>query len=198
MKKMLQDFLSFIQSLNFIDIMFILSILGLVILVVTLIYIVKVNDEDVDVLEDINNEDKEENIELVDETNTDEELDLVSLTKELDDNHMKPLTLNDYEKEQEEKAIISYDELLKTKDLSEDINYINETDLDGLTVKSVDTQYLTKPIELPKIKEELDEVKEEEEEKDEIPVKIEKSILISYEKEEEFLETLKKLQQLLN
>ena len=196
MKKMMQDFLSFIQSLSFIDIMFILSILGLVILVVTLIYIVKVNDEDTEELEDNNiNGDKKNNIEIVDEANTDEELDLVSLTKELDDKHMKPLTLNDYEKEQEEKAIISYDELLKTKDLTEDINYIEEKNLDGLTVKAVDTQYLTKPIELPKIKEKLKKTPKEEIDEE---VKVEKSILISYEKEEEFLATLKKLEKLLN
>lgn len=181
MKNLFYDFTTFIKSLSLVDILFIVAILGLVVLIVTLIYIVKMNNE-----EDFEfNED--ENI-----NNEDDELDLVSISKEIDESPTKPITLNDYEREQEEKAIISYDELIKTKDIPvEEINYKSEEDIDGLTVKKVDIDELTKPIELPKIK--LKEFKDNELKDNE-----EKNILISYEEEEEFLNALKKLEQLLN
>lgn len=181
MKNLFYDFTTFIKSLSLVDILFIVAILGLVVLIVTLIYIVKMNNE-----EDFEfNED--ENI-----NNEDDELDLVSISKEIDESPTKPITLNDYEREQEEKAIISYDELIKTKDIPvEEINYKSEEDIDGLTVKKVDIDELTKPIELPKIK--LKEFKD-----NELKDSEEKNILISYEEEEEFLNALKKLEQLLN
>ena len=181
MKNLFYDFTTFIKSLSLVDILFIVAILGLVVLIVTLIYIVKMNKkEDFEFNED-------ENI-----NNEDDELDLVSISKEIDESPTKPITLNDYEREQEEKAIISYDELIKTKDIPvEEINYKSEEDIDGLTVKKVDIDELTKPIELPKIK--LKEFKDNELKDNE-----EKNILISYEEEEEFLNALKKLEQLLN
>ena len=181
MKNLFYDFTTFIKSLSLVDILFIVAILGLVVLIVTLIYIVKMNNqEDFEFNED-------ENI-----NNEDDELDLVSISKEIDESPTKPITLNDYEREQEEKAIISYDELIKTKDIPvEEINYKSEEDIDGLTVKKVDIDELTKPIELPKIK--LKEFKDNELKDNE-----EKNILISYEEEEEFLNALKKLEQLLN
>lgn len=184
MANIVADFTTFIKSLNFIDIMFVLSILGLVILIVILIYIIKINDDESD-----------EKI-VQEEEKVEEDLDLMQITKEIDEKAIKPLSLNDYEKEQEEKAIISYDELLKTKDLQEDINYIKEQNLGDLTVKSVDVESITKPIELPKIKEKLAKMnkKKEEVEMSEEP----KPVLISYEKEEEFLRTLKVLEQSLN
>ncbi|MBR1416549.1 MAG: hypothetical protein IJ572_01880 [Bacilli bacterium] len=187
MKNILYDLGTFIKSLSFIDIMFIVSILGLVILIVTLIYIIKMNDDDTD---------ESTNIEIDKIDTNDEELDLLEITKELNESPTKPIVLNDYEKEQEEKAIISYDELLKTKDLKEDINYIKEENIDGLTVKSVDPNELTKPIELPKIKEEYHKIVGVEE--NTTCDNQQKNILISYEKEEEFLKALKKLQNLLN
>ena len=175
MKNLFYDFTTFIKSLSLIDVLFIVALIGLVVLIVTLIYIVKMNNE--------------EEIDTIDEYNDDDELDLASISKEIEENPTKPITLNDYEKEQEEKAIISYDELIKTKDIPlEEINYKNEEDLDGLTVKTVDQDELTKPIELPKIK--LKNIKKDEKE--------DKKLLIGYEEEEEFLKTLKKLDNLLN
>ena len=183
MKNLIIDFTSFIKTLNLIDILFIVSLIGLVVLIVTLVYIIKVN--------------KEETIEFIDddevtneEDNKEEELDLVSLSKEIDEKPNKPITLNDYEREQEEKAIISYDELVKTKEIPvEEINYSNEENIDGLTVKTVNQEEITKPIELPKIKLKESKISEEKEEV---------SVLIGYEEEEEFLKALKQLESLLN
>ena len=188
MKNLILDFTSFIKSLNFIDILFIISLIGLVALIVTLVYIVKINKEEtLEFLE--NNENTEEEIKK-----DDEELDLVSLSKAIDEKPTKPITLNDYEREQEEKAIISYDELIKTKEIPvEEINYKTEEDIDGLTIRTVNQEEITKPIELPKIKQKEVEIKEEEpEEKNELKV------LISYDKEDEFLQALKQLESLLN
>ena len=213
------DTISFIKSLSFVDIVFMMSIIGLIVLIVTLIYIIKVNDEEEidntkideqpqDILEEIN---KEQPQSIVETTKTEEpkkeiieeELDLSKITQELDHSSPKAIALNDYEREQEERAIISYDELLKTKDLQEEINYINEQNLGDLTVKSVDLDSITRPIELPKIREKIVEQKIEEEPKEEIKENIieeppliapidetpkhSKTVLISYRKEEEFL-----------
>ena len=83
--------------------------------------------------------------------------------------------MNDYEEEQEQRAIISYDELLeKQKDLK--INYEEEQQIGDITVKKVDIDNISTPVE-----------KEES-----------KPIVISYEKEEAFLEALKKLQKQIN
>lgn len=182
MKNLIVDFTSFIRSLTLIDILFIISLIGLVVLIVTLIYIIKMNkDENIEILDDneINNED-----------NVSEELDLASISKEIDEKPTKPITLNAYEREQEEKAIISYDELIKTKDIPlEEINYKNEEDVDGLTIKTVDLEEMTKPIELPKMKLEESHISEE---------KNSSNDLFNYEKEEDFLKALKQLESLLN
>lgn len=188
MKNLIMDFINFIKSLSLLDVLFIVALIGLVALVVTLIYIIKVNKEE-------NLEFLEDNDEAVEEDNgEDEELDLASISKKIEESPTRPITLNDYEREQEEKAIISYDELVKTKEIPvEEINYKNEEDIGGLTIKTVDQDEITKPIELPKIK--LKESKIEEE------VKVENNndkVLISYDKEEEFLQTLKQLESLLN
>ena len=184
MKNLGIDFTSFIKSLTLLDIVFIISLIALVVLIVTLIYIIKMNkEEEIELLE------QEDIIEEVKEGN--EELDLASISKEIDESKTKPITLNDYEREQEEKAIISYDELIKTKEIPlEEINYKNEEDIDGLTIKTVDLDELTKPVELPKIK--LKETNVEVKEKDE------DKVLISYKEEEGILKALKQLESALN
>ena len=185
MKNLITDFTSFIKSLTLIDILFIISLIGLVVLIVTLIYIIKINkEENIEFLEENENN-------VSEEEKDDEELDLASISKEIDESPTRPITLNDYEKEQEEKAIISYDELIKTKDIPlEEINYLNEEDVDGLTVKTVNIDEITKPIELPRIKDSK-VVKEKEKEKPPVD-------LFNYEKEEDFLKALKQLESLLN
>ena len=190
MKNLFLDFTSFIKSLTLIDILFILSLIGLVVLIVTLLYIIKVNNEDnIEIIDD-NEVKKETQIQQLENKEENEELDLARISKEIDENPTKPITLNDYEREQEEKAIISYDELIKTKEIPlEEINYKNEENVDGLTVKTVNLDEITKPIELPKIKTTDSNLSEE---------KPSLNKLISYEKEDEFLAALKQLESLLN
>ena len=103
-------------------------------------------------------------------------LDLKSLTEKLANEEREPLGVQEYEKEQEEKAIISYDELLKKKNKYA-VNYEKEEVLDDLVVKKVDLNDLVN-------KNVIDEIKE---------VRV-----ISYEKEEAFLNALKELNKLLN
>ena len=191
MSNLFKDFMIFIKSLDFIDVLFVVSLVALVVLITTLVYIIKVNDVEMDELEDLNEEDNHE--EIIPSSNVDEELDLSQITKEIENAPVNPITLNDYEKEQEEKAIISYDELVKTKDLKEDINYIKEMQIGDLTVKTVDTKNITKPFELPKMKDTYEEINSYSKYEPMADVK-----LFSYQKEEEFLQTLKKLQKLLD
>ncbi len=118
---------------------------------------------------------KEEKEEYNDEEG--ELIDLAGLTKKLEMvRNTKEDSVTAYEKDQEEKAIISYDELLKKKNKYA-INYEKEEVMDDLVVKKVDLHDLVN-------KNEIDEIKE---------VRV-----ISYDREEAFLKALKELNQLLN
>lgn len=114
----------------------------------------------------------------IDSSNNTEMDSLKEITEALENAEPSTVNLNKYEEEQEEKAIISYEELLKRKnDFA--INYSEEENLDDdLTVKKVDLDNL---------------VNRDVVVKPEIKVSV-----ISYEKEEAFLEALKQLQQKLN
>ena len=90
------------------------------------------------------------------------------------------ISLTDFEKDQEEKAIISYDELLKNRN-NVSISYANTEIKDDIEVKQIDLNN-TGELELDPIKKELNT----------------KISLIKYEHEEEFLNSLKQLQYLLN
>ncbi len=115
-----------------------------------------------------------------DETNQ-EMVNLQSITKDLENKqNEKTIDFTSYEAEQEEKAIISYDELLEAnKKVS--INYSEEKNIDDVLVKKIDLDNTGK-IELDPIKKELNSRVE----------------LVSYEHEEDFLKALKQLQSLLN
>ena len=185
MKNIFTNLLNFLSSLTIIDLIFFLFVFVLLILIVVLIYIIRLNsEEDIEIVSDDN----------IVKSSTDEP-DLALISEAIEAGAPKPIILNDYEKEQEEKAIISYDELIKAqKKDNEVINYQEETDYSGLKVKAIDVSNLTKEIELPKMKEEKSaNIAEEAPE-----LKNKSSILISYEKEEAFLQLLKKMQQLLN
>ncbi len=119
----------------------------------------------------------EENI----EKSNQEMVDLQSITKDLESKqNEKNIDFTPYEEEQEERAIISYDELVEaSKNVS--INYSEEKNIDDVLIKKVDLDNTGK-IELDPIKKELNS-------------KVE---IISYEHEEAFLKALKQLQSLLN
>ncbi len=194
-----KDIITFIKCLGFVDITFFIAVITLLILIVTLIYFIKINKDDSfnedDFFPPTNNNDKnkEENKELTEKIEEikkedniaeiayndeeDELLDLEGLTKKLQEDKLKGnLSCDSYEKDQEEKAIISYDELLQ-KQNKYAINYEKEEMLDDLIVKKVNLNDLVNKNEQVKIKE----------------VRV-----ISYEKEEAFLTALKELNKLLN
>lgn len=164
----ISDIISFIKTLTFVDIVFFFAVLALMLLVITLIYFIKENSEEVDITP-LKKEDTKENNELD---------SLKAITEALENAEPSAINLNNYEEEQEEKAIISYEELLKRKnDFA--LNYSEEESIDeDLTIKKVDLDNLLNK---------------------EVIVKPElKVTVISYEKEEAFLEALKALQQKLN
>lgn len=168
------DIMEFIKTLSLVDIAFFFAVVVLMLLIITLIYFIKENNE-----EDIEIKDVVANPSL--SATTEESsaiIDLKEITKALENAEAPAINLNSYEEEQEEKAIISYDELLKRKnDFA--INYSEEESIDeDLSIKKVDLGNL---------------VNKEVSEKTDIKV-----MVISYEKEEAFLEALKTLQQKLN
>ena len=105
-----------------------------------------------------------------------------------------------YEEEQEQKAIISYDELVKSTQNT--LSYQKEEMVDDvIPVKQIQVM----PMELPKIKDGdniLDSLnitqKEPKFEVDSNPIETQEFKLFSYEKEEAFLKALKELNELLN
>lgn len=197
----------FIQSLSLYDFLFLLSVIVLIIMLTSLVYIFKISQSNDDFDDkddnDKNNENKkeEEKDNINEEQLEDNELDLLKISKEIDENKSPIISLNDYEKEQEEKAIISYDELIAaSKEKDQQINYKNEENINGLTIKAVDLEmFNTRPIELPRKKNEIIPLEEKVVENEDIVEKDDSPpVLISYEKEEAFLQTLKQLQELLN
>lgn len=191
------DIYNFLKILNIVDIVFLISVITLLILIVTLLYFIKINkEENINKDDDISNgfkEDKKEDVvnKIILENNTQEEkeeeyndeegelLDLEGLTKKLKEekNNIEQIKIDKYEQEQEEKAIISYDELL-SKNNHYAINYEKEEVVDDVSIKKVNLNDL------------VNKSKEEEFSNN---VRV-----ISYQKEEDFLKALKELNSLLN
>lgn len=157
--KIFNDIYNFIMALRFVDIVFYFSILILMILIVILIYFIKINK-----LEE-------------DEKNKLGETQEMKIAKELRDNMKssdKMIQFTDYEKDQEDKAIISYDELLNKETNNYELNYETEEMHDDLSVKKVDLDNLVN--------------------KSNNTIKNIEVRVISFQKEEAFLEALKRLQ----
>ena len=197
-----KDILIFLKSLSFVDVVFLVAVILLLILIVTLLYFIKINKDEIseddlfsqnmknneikekvkekkeDIIDKIEKENTEE---INDEEYNDEEgelLDLESLTKKLKaEQNADQTKIDKYEQEQEEKAIISYDELLK-KNNHYAINYEKEEVVDDLIIKKFNLN-------------DLDKKNVEENINNNVRV-------ISYQKEEDFLKALKELNSLLN
>lgn len=155
--KLFSDIWQLIIALRFVDIVFFFAVLVLMLLIVTLIYFIK-----------INNTEKEE-VKL-------EETVEMKIVRELKENNMNSsgtISFTDYEKDQEDKAIISYDELLNKSNKYE-LNYENEVMDNDLSIKKVNLESMTNVVS------------------DEAP-KFEGRV-ISFAKEEAFLQALKQLQ----
>ena len=126
------------------------------ILIVTLIYFIRINEDD--------KEEKEETAEM-------------KIVKEIRENMKSDdevvIKFTDFEKDQEDKAIISYDELLN-KNNNYGLNYEKEDIYDDLSVKKVNLDNLMNNNSESKVNSEIR--------------------VISFAKEEAFLEALKRLQ----
>ena len=178
--------LSVMESFSNTDLMIFVVIIFLIVISMMMFYLVYSQNKQLTrelYLRDQKEKEKEKEVVLevpVEESNA-ELFDLQKVTKELEAlPKEKNVNLTSYEEEQEEKAIISYDELLEaSKKVS--INY-SDTDMeDDITVRKVDLDNTGK-IELDPIKKELNS----------------RVSLVSYEHEEAFLKALKQLQSLLN
>lgn len=178
--KFFADVGEFLRSLSFVDIVFFFAILVLMILVVTLIYFIKINkDNNMDILEEIMEEPKKEEIKQEEIKPNLEETAEMKIVKEIADAaklepEVKIDPITEYEKDQEDKAIISYDELLN-KNNNYELNYEKEEVHDDLVVKKVNLDNIVG--------------------KNVQTVPTYEARVISFQKEEAFLEALKKLQQ---
>lgn len=180
----LKDILTILTSLNIVDYILYFGVILLICLVVSLIHVLK--------------NEKEDNKDVV--SNTSDELDLKDIVKEIDEKPTPIVDMTRYEEEQEQKAIISYDELVKSTQNT--LSYQKEEMVDDvIPVKQIQVM----PMELPKIKDAdniLDSLnitqKEPKFEVDSNKVETHEFKLFSYEKEEAFLKALKELNELLN
>ena len=158
LKSLILSILEFLKTLTLIDYILYIAILVLIILIVSLIYLLKTTDIENSILEE--NED---------------DFDIKNAVKELNDYTPRELELTDYEKEQEENAIISYDELVNNTKKNK-INYETEEINGNVSVKKFDLDNLVS-----------------EGEKEHMNVRV-----VSFEHEEAFLAALKQLQKLLD
>ena len=159
--KLINDIIAILSSLSFVDYILYFSVLALLILTIALIYVLKSEDEE----KSIGSEEMKEN-----------EVDLKYIASTIKEKTEPIVDMTAYEEEQEQKAIISYDELVKES---------NKKQLQYDKVELVDNLIPTKKISL------ADMIKEPEEKEEETNV-------FHYEKEEAFLKTLKELNSLLN
>ncbi len=167
MKNLLFNLKELVDIISISDIIFLLLVLILIILIVTMFYIFKLGQEYVYVeKEKKTNENYKPFVENPD--------NLIEVANALEENNSSlNINNNSYEEEQEENAIISYDELIKNADKFS-IQYDDEEDYDGIKVRKIDLEPFNFKIEEPS--------------------DIAKVKVISYEKEEAFLEALKTLQ----
>ena len=96
--KLINDIIAILSSLSFIDYILYFSVLALLILTIALIYVLKSEDDD---KPNIGSEEMNNNI------------DLEHIVETIVENPEPLVDMTAYEEEQEQKAIISYDELIK-------------------------------------------------------------------------------------
>lgn len=166
MKQLLKDIIGLLTGLGKMDLLLYFAVLILIILVVSLIYIIKTSEEE--------EEPKEEGTTIYNR----EDVDLKEIITNIENTNPALAEYTEYEQEQEEKAIISYDELI-ARSKTGTLNYDKE--------EVINNEVSIKKINLDK----LANAQEEE--------KITKTnSLFNYEKEEAFLKALQSLSELLN
>lgn len=165
MIQFINDILAFLTSLSAIDYILYFAVLVLVVLVVSLIYIMKLEEEP-----ELEKEETHENHDSI---------DLQMIMENINENPKPIIDMTKYEEEQEEKAIISYDELIASSK-SQPIHYDEEEFIDdAIMVKKINLEQALSG----------DEIEE--------PPKINVQ-LVKYEREEAFLQVLQQLNELLN
>lgn len=122
---MFLDIVSFLKSLSLIDYVLYFAILILIVLVVSLLYLLKTTGID------------EEEIDSKDEN----DFDIKNAIEQISQEQPKNIDLTEYEKEQEEKAIISYEELVNSIKRNK-INYADESNDDNISIKKIDLDNL--------------------------------------------------------
>ena len=167
MKDFLENILGFLYALSMGDYFFLIATFLLILALIYIIYLIKRDDFM-----------NEKRFEI---TNKNDCMDILSICEKIESEY-KPTTieLTKYEEEQENNAIISYEELIKNKNnniINYDKDYKYESD--ELSVKKIN-------IEEYKISEKCEK---------EIELKVK---LMHYDKEEAFLKALKQLQQNLS
>ena len=135
-----KNLLGYFNSLNAYDIVFIGANIVLMLLIASFIYVLKIKD-------------KKEVPETITVDTKDSDISLEALTTKLQNNNLVREDLTRFETEEETKAIISYDELIKTQSIPV-LKYKNEEEINGLLVKAIDVNNLIetmdpKPISHP-------------------------------------------------
>ncbi len=163
MKEVIKSMFEFIYTLSMGDYFFFIGTFLLIVLFIYVLYLIKLSEIEYEEGENIINEDG---------------FDIESTIERIEKEY-KPKTINltSYEEEQENSAIISYEELIKNKG-SSGINYDDEFEYEmpELKVKKINLSGDSPSLEEPKLKVQL----------------------MDYEKEEAFLEALKELQKNLS
>lgn len=192
----LEDIWAIISSLSIVDYILYFGIITLICLIVSLIYILKT--------EKLEQEEKDMFEESPKETNKEEEIDLQNIVNIIDENPKPLVDMTAYEEEQEQKAIISYDELIQAAQTGS-LSYDNEELVDDvIPVKKIQVS----PMELPKLSEKESVISSLELPQKEPKLEVDTEVpptpttaqvkLFSYEKEEAFLKALQQLSELLN
>ena len=166
MKEFLENVFGFLYALSMGDYIFLTGTFLLIIALIYIIYLLKREDVFMDEVryEKDGNNDSYDIMKICEAIETDYKPENIDLTS--------------YEEEQENNAIISYDELIKNKKNNMAINYDEEYKFDNpdISVKKIN----------------IEEFKMPEEKEKEIELKVK---LMHYDKEEAFLKALKQLQQ---
>lgn len=157
------------HALSWGDLFFFIVTLLLLLLLIYIIYLIKDDDDDIMVIkrEDLSKNKDNQKVPEKDKP-------LTKIVDELEmDYKPKPIDMSDYEKELENTAIISYDELINRT--STNIYYDDDYDsgLDDVLVQKIDDNKMSSTQEL---------------------VDLPRAVMMSYESEEAFLSALKVLQ----
>ena len=187
-----KDIVQILSSLSVVDYVLYFAVIALIILIVSLIYVIETEKEEnvEEIKEEKNNKELTMNIEK------EEDIDLQSIINAIDESPKPTIDLTAYEEEQENNAIISYDEL---------VNGVKQKEIYYTKEEMVDDVIPVKKITLDAPKEPVVNIRNFEitpgepkityssEEKSDVEEKI-----FAYEKEEAFLKALKQLNELLN